>query len=635
MSVTAPTTADVGQSITVSWKATDESRQATSVSWQDSVYVSPTPTITSSSTLLGSVPEDIGLAGGASYNASLTANLPASVVPGFYYIIVDVDSLYQLPDPNRANNTLAATTGQIDIGLPSLTLGTPYSDSFTAADQDHYYQIAVPAGGSLDVSLQSSASSGAAALYVGQGTLPTPYSYQEAAATANQPNQTADVPQVFTAGTYYVLAQSISGAAATAGFAVTATQTAAVKVTAISPYSGGNVGNVTIEIDGNNFTSSTTASLSLGSSTVDDSAVDLVNASQMFATFNLARAIPGNYTLSVLQGAQSVAAPRTFQVVAASAASLNVVLITPQYIRSGRTGTVVITYTNESQNDIVTPLLTISSTNTNAFFSTPDNPNDYVQSAQILAVAPTGPAGILRPGQTGQLTLTLLDDNSDGNQIPVQVSQIKAGQTIDWAAQQAVLQPPGVPTAAWKVIYGNLLSMISSTTDSYNVALAQAATYLGSLGESTAQVSDIGTLWSFLVSQADVEFPTPTLTSAVDASLSTPGSLSLSIDRTFVSSIGGRYTPGMFGLGWATSWQTSLSTDRLGNVTIDSGGSFAYFPIQANGTYLNTDAEYGSLTQVDGVYTFTERSGTQYVFLPSGLLELRTGREWQPHHPRL
>ena len=55
------------------------------------------------------------------------------------------------------------------------------------------------------------------------------------------------------------------------------------------------------------------------------------------------------------------------------------VLITPQYIRSGRTGTIVITYTNETKNDIVAPLLDISSTNANVFFSTPDNPNNYIQ----------------------------------------------------------------------------------------------------------------------------------------------------------------------------------------------------------------------------------------------------------------
>lgn len=402
-SVTAPTMAEVGQSITVNWQATDQSSQATTGSWQDSVYISPTPTITGSSTLLGMVAENIVLGGGKSYNASLTAGLPAALAPGYYYVLVQIDSLYQLPDPNRANNTLAATTGQINIALPALTLGTPYADSFTAANQDHYYQITVPAGGSLNVALQSSASSGAVALYVSQGTLPTLYNYQQAATTANQPNQTVVVPQVLTSGTYYILAHSVSGAAATAGFTVTVTQTAAVKVSAVSPYSGGNAGNITIEIDGANFTPAAIASLTFGGTTINALALDFVNPSQMFATFNLAGAVVGNYTLSVKQGAQSVSAPTTFQVVAAIPASLNVVLSVPQYIRSGRTGTIVITYTNETVNDIVAPLLDIESTNANVYFSTPDNPNDYVQSAQVLAVAPSGPAGILRPARAGSL----------------------------------------------------------------------------------------------------------------------------------------------------------------------------------------------------------------------------------------
>ena len=134
--------------------------------------------------------------------------------------------------------------------------------------------------------------------------------------------------------------------------------------------------------------------LNLGSTTIDDSSIDFVNASQIFATFNLTGAAFGTYTLTVQQGAETVTAPSTFQVMAANSASLNITLSTPQYVRSGRTGTVVVTYSNETQNDIVAPVLTISSTNTEVYFSTPDNPNDYVQAAQILAVAPSGPAGI-------------------------------------------------------------------------------------------------------------------------------------------------------------------------------------------------------------------------------------------------
>jgi RHS repeat-associated protein len=620
-SVTAPTSATVGQEITVNWQADDQSSQAITGSWQDSVYLSTTPTITSNSILLGAVAQTSGLGAGDSYSSSLTAALPA-LAPGFYFVLVQVDSLFQIPDPNRANNTLSASTGQLNVSVPALALGTPTAGSFTAADQNQYYQVTVPVGGSLQVSIASAATSGAVGLYVSQGSLPTPFNFQESAAVANQPDQTATVPQVLTAGTYYILAHSISGNAATAGFTITATQTGVLSVATPATLTGGNAGNATVEIDGTNFAPGITASLTHGGTTISSSAIDFVSASQIFATFNLNGAAPGGYTLAVQQGAQSATVLAPFEVTAAAAPTpLVITLSTPQFIRSGRTGTIVVTYTNNTANDIVAPLLTITSTNAAVLLSTPDNPNDFTQSAQVLGIASSGPAGILRAGQSGSLTLTLLSEDTVNNDtIPVAVSQLESGQTIDWASQESSLQPSFVPTAAWNVIFNNLLATIGTTTDTYNAALGQAATYLGSLGETTAQVSDVSRLWTFLVSQANDSFPSTTLTSAVDASLSTPGSLSLAIDRTFVSPIAGRDTAGLFGLGWTTSWQASLSTDSSGNVTVNAGGNLGLFVRQPNGTYLDTDAEFGTLAMSGGVFTFTDISGTQDSFLSNGLL---------------
>ena len=243
-SVTAPSTAAVGQSITVSWQVKDEDATAAAGNWQDSVYLSPTSTITGSSILLGTVVHTGGLGAGATYTGSLTAAVPA-LAPGSYYVLVEADSLYQVPDPDRANNTLAAT-GQLAVSLPSLTLGKAATGSFTAAEQENYYQVTVPAGGSLVVSAASAASSGALAVYVSQGTLPTPYNYQDASAIPNQPSQTAVVPQVLTAGTYYILVESVSGAAATAGYTLTVTQGSAPTISGLSTTSGGNAGNVTV-----------------------------------------------------------------------------------------------------------------------------------------------------------------------------------------------------------------------------------------------------------------------------------------------------------------------------------------------------------------------------------------------------
>jgi hypothetical protein len=124
------------------------------------------------------------------------------------------------------------------------------------------------------------------------------------------------------------------------------------------------------------------------------SAIDFVSASQLYATFDLAGASAGSYTLSLQYGTQVVTTPTSFQVVAAQAEPLQFTLTMPQAIHSGRTGTVVINYTNSSTNDVIAPLLNVSSTNPDVSFSTPDDTNNDEQTAQILAVAPTGPAGL-------------------------------------------------------------------------------------------------------------------------------------------------------------------------------------------------------------------------------------------------
>ena len=206
--------------------------------------------------------------------------------------------------------------------MPALALnGASSSGSFTAADQDQYYQVTVPAGGTLQVSLEptSTATTGSVALYVSQGTLPTPYNYQEVANVANQFSQTVTVPQVPAAGTYYVLAHSVSGSAFPAGYTLTVTQAAALAVTGIGASSGGNAGNMTIEIDGANFPSTATATLTLvGTTTHRRLGHRFRQRQSLFATFSLAGAATGNYTLKVQQGTLSATAPTTFQVTSSS-----------------------------------------------------------------------------------------------------------------------------------------------------------------------------------------------------------------------------------------------------------------------------------------------------------------------------
>jgi protocatechuate 3,4-dioxygenase beta subunit len=398
--VAAPATDVAGQQITVTWQVSNEGPASATGSWQDSVYLSPTSAINASSILLGTAAHGGGLSVNGTYSGSLSVIVPP-LASGSYYVIVQVDSRYQVSDANRGNNS-AAATGQLSLGLPSLSLGMPLNDSFTVADQDRYYQLSVPAGGALSIALQSAAASGATALYASQGTLPTPYNAQVSSVIANRPNQTVTVPQVLTGGIYYILAHSISGAAATSGYTLSTSQSTALSVAAPAlPYTGGNAGNATIEIDGANFGPDTTAKLTLGATTLNATSMDYSSAAQVFATFNLTGVAVGSYTLTVSSGAQTATAATSFQVAAASKPSnpIHVKVVTPSAIRPGRTGVVALVVVNTSANDAPAPAVYLSSDG--AIFKMPsDAAFEDGSEIRFLVASPTGPAGILAPGES-------------------------------------------------------------------------------------------------------------------------------------------------------------------------------------------------------------------------------------------
>ena len=127
------------------------------------------------------------------------------------------------------------------------------------------------------------------------------------------------MPQVLTAGTYYILAQSVSGAAATAGYTLTVTQACPDHLRPLDHLRRqcrqrhGRDRRHQLHADRHRQPDP-------GRPTINASSIDFVSASQIYATFNLTGATVGNYTLSVQQGSQAVTAPTPFQVVAATAA---------------------------------------------------------------------------------------------------------------------------------------------------------------------------------------------------------------------------------------------------------------------------------------------------------------------------
>jgi RHS repeat-associated protein len=613
--VTAATTATAGQQITVNWQVSDPGSQAASGSWQDSVYLSATSAITPHSILLASVAHSGGLPAGSSYNGAWTGALPA-LPPGYYNVLVQVDSFYQVPDPTRDDNILSATTGQLHVTVPTLTLGTPYNDTFTAADQDRYYQVTVPAGGSLSIALTSSASSGTVALYVSPSSVPTPFRYEEASASANQPDPTVLVPQVGTSTTYYILAHSVSGAAATAGFDLTVTQSSGLAVSAISSYAGGNGGNVTIDVHGSNFSRQTTASLGLGTTTIKATSIYYQSASELFATFNLVGAAVGSYTLTVQDGGNTASAPTAFPVVAATTGNpVSLHLQPPALVSAGRDSVVTVTVTNTSNDDVLAPLLQLSTDG--ATLKLPAQPSFQGRFLSFLATSPTGPAGTLTPGESVQVVIDFQSTTTNPT-INFQLYQADDSKAMDWTDQEQSLQLPTIPNLAWPVVWVNFVANMGSTVASYHAVLAADATYLAQLGEPT---NDVLQLVEFEIEKADNAYTADTLATVTPEDLPAPG-MNLSFEQSYMAPISGRYYQGMLGWGWTTSWDISAHTPATGNVAIRRSGVSSYFLLQANGTYQSTTPGHDGevLTSSAGAYRLLEPNGTVYQFNTDGTL---------------
>jgi YD repeat-containing protein len=615
----SPTSSGPGQPVTFSWTVTNQGNAAAAGSWEDAIYLSPTPTLGSSAELIATVPHTGGLAVNGNYAGSTTVNLPP-VALGSYYAIVQADwrnQVFEGPFLAHESEKIAVSASTLSVSVPTLKAGTPVQGTFTGAGQGFYYQVSVAPGQTLTLTLNSAATSGANELYIRRGSLPDPSDFDLAARIAGQPNQTLSVPTT-TGGTYYVCVRTVYGAASTSGFTLNATLPT-FGITSIDEPSGGNTGNVTIPIHGTLLTESTQANLVSGSTVIPAESVFFQDASEIFATFNLAGARTGSYDVQLADGSQSTTLAGAFAVVTGAAgvgpvaSPVQITLTLPSAVRAGSSDGVVVRWVNTGNIDAVAPLLTVSADH--ALLHLPDWPDASGTSIEFLGISSNGPAGILRPGQSGQLTIPFLASDTPG-EINFTTQIADDTQAMNWANYKSSLQPVTIPNAVWDVIYANFTGNVGDTIGSYHSVLANDATYLSQLGEYTP---DVNRLLEFELNKAAAIYTAQTLTTVIDVTYPEPG-LNLTFVRQFQQSIGGRFTMGSFGLGWTDNWHISASIDALGNVSIADAGAIRYFLRQPDGTYQGAMGDLATLSLVNGAFQLRETDRTLEVFNPNGTL---------------
>lgn len=607
--VAGPATGAVGGLIDVSWTVRNLGTDDASASWQDAVYLSANATLDDGDALVAVVSREGGLAAGASYTQSMSVS--AGLLPaGQYFVFVRTDRRGQVTDDNNRGNNLARSFDPVSLSIPSLTLGEAWADRFTAVNQVRYYQVVVPAGEPLTVDLDSVAADGGTEVYVRYGALPTAWEY-DLASRGSSPDQRLVVP-LTQPGVYYVMARSRFGAAASSDFLLTASLPA-FGIESIDLPSAGNAGRITLALRGLRFTDDTRAELVMGATTLSAIAIDFRDGSLIYATFDLAGQSIGTYDVRVIEGASTATLPAAFEVVPGVVNPVQVTLTTPRNIRAGRNGVAIVEYVNTSNNDVVAPLMRLSADR--AVLRLEDDREFGGGSIDFLGIGASGPAGVLRPGERGEIRIPFLHTGPANVDINLQVETLdSASALMDWSGIKTAFRPGHIGAEAWDAVFDNFLLEAGLTTGDYQAMLARSASYLSGIGVSTGNVTR---LLTYELAKADAVFTASSLASVVDASFPTPGA-DLTFVRLHQQSIHGRYATGPFGRGWTHNWDIQATTLDSGDVVLRFGGSRRFFAQQTDGSYRGGFGDHATLASIGGAYVLTETDSTVIAFRADG-----------------
>lgn len=470
--ITIPANAVPGQNFTVQYSVQNQSGVSATGSWFDSLYLSSDGQFDSSDTFLGRAQHFGGVAANGSYSESLTARLPG-VNPGEYHVIVRSDVRNHVPETNEANN-FGASLDQTQIDVPTLTLGVAQAGNLLEG-QSAFYKVAVGAGETLVFTLDSTATNNTTnELYARFGALPSRTRSDFRSIAAFSADQEIIVP--FTeAGTYYILGYGADVGGVT-NYSITA-KVIPFSVLGATPGQVGNTGNATLEIRGARFDRDTTFQLiGAGNVEINAVAVHVTDSSTAYATFALEDRAAGSYGLQARQanGATTLLA-NGVTVSEGHGADFSIDVSGADFVLVGRTTAMSINYMNRGDSDAPAPLIILRSPTDTSMGFHPDDIEER-RNLYFLATSPTGPAGILRPGET--VSLPAYFQAFEYYQFDLVILDGDNPEPIDWDTVEGWILPDRTAALNWESIYERLQERIGTTWGGFTRMLSRNANLL-------------------------------------------------------------------------------------------------------------------------------------------------------------
>jgi hypothetical protein len=139
-SVTGPASAQLGQTLNLSWVVRNSGTASADVTWEDRVWLSASSNSISGAISLLTTVSLGGLPPSSGYTNNRPITLPlGTLAPGPYYLFVQTDAGGSLGEPNESNNLLSAPILLTLPPLPDLRMGSPISP--TAALPGQFLQV--------------------------------------------------------------------------------------------------------------------------------------------------------------------------------------------------------------------------------------------------------------------------------------------------------------------------------------------------------------------------------------------------------------------------------------------------------------------------------------------------------------
>jgi RHS repeat-associated protein len=612
-----------GEDFTVQWTVANVGAADCAGPWTDTVYLSRRQHFGADAVPLGTFTYQGDLAPGERYTGTLTGNAPSEA--GVYYVIVRANAEGSLAEPVAWNNVMTGTH-VLAVDLPVLEVGQSVSGTVERGRWD-YVRLEAEPGNTMVLTLEANVQSGATGLYVRYGAPPTLENYDARAAVPNRTDQELRIlsPRE---GVYFVGVYGTRLPYGSTDYVLSAEPTE-LAIHRVSPGNVGNVGPVTLEIVGDNFSRGVKVML-VGPDgvTVIEGDPWFQDASTLYATFDLsaAGAAPGVYDLSVTQpGVASVTEFGAVTVMMGGAAVLSTSLTVPGMARPGRNIPVTVSYVNAGRVDLPSPLMTLQGNwDTTWFLPSAQGEKNRIEgdSVTFLALSPTGPAAVLRPGQRASFTITVRAPLVFGSMEFALHAFGDPGESglhdaIDWARLGADLRPADLPDDAWNPLLARLEAQIGTTWGDYLDVLRDNANHLAEIGQ---RVYDTRELLAFEFVQAAAMGGSTHLEAARDAFAPASG-LPLSFNRFFTPAPLRRARLGPLGRGWVHSYHIALDERSDGTIVIDGPpvGSDRVFLPDRSGGYRGQSGDNGTLSVLaDGRYLLTEQDGLEVVFRANG-----------------